>query len=119
MGEKYIHVVFFEHKDGIFIHGRQGAPVRRQRRMRNKVKQERSEEVRLSWRSQRNRKEIRTVMVSWKQRTARISRMGWAVLSGVSERADKMRSEVLSIWSYPMDSFQAYSTSENLGSKSV
>ena len=74
--------------------------------MRNKIKQERREEVSLSQRSQKDRREVRSVMMSWKPGMERISMIGWDVLSGVS---DKMGSEVFSIWSNPVHSFQVCS----------
>ena len=80
--------------------------MKRQCRMRNKIKQERREEVRLSWRSQKDRREIRSVMMSWKPGTERTSMMGWGVLSSVS---DKMGSEVFSTWSNPIHSLQVCS----------
>lgn len=60
--------------------------------MRNKIKQERREEVSLSQRSQKDRREVRSVMMSWKPGMERISMIGWDVLSGVS---DKMGSQWL------------------------
>ena len=54
--------------------------------MRNKIKQERREEVSLSQRSQKDRREVRSVMMSWKPGMERISMIGWDVLSGVSDK---------------------------------
>ena len=94
-----VYVFFMSTKMVFYIHGNQGGLLKRQCRMRNKIKRKRREEVSLSWRSQKDRREVRSVMMQWKPGTERISVIGWGVLSGVS---DKMGNKMFSIWSNPI-----------------